>query len=264
MMIVRGDDFGITHSCNLAIQECFNNGILTCAGLMAPAPWAEEAATMARANPHWCIGVHLTTIGEWKGYRLRPVLPYNEVKSLTDEHGFLHQSPKGLYSRRIDPDQLEQEFMAQVDLLTNHWGIDLGYLDYHYTSGHEISCPEYREVSERVANLYDLPISYSCGETTFQSIFDIEPDQKTDHFLAGLEKKTESGLWISVHHLLQDDSESRALKYSDPDDEPEAGVAAHRIAEAAVLTDPFVKKQIDECGIKLISYRDREYFPINN
>ena len=78
-LIIRSDDIGSLHSCNLAVSKAFRKGILTCAAILAPAPWAREAAEIAKANPLWCIGVHLAVVGEWRGYSWKPVLPYDQV-----------------------------------------------------------------------------------------------------------------------------------------------------------------------------------------
>ena len=45
-IIVRADDMGMTHASNVAIARCFEEGILTCAGIQAVAPWAEEACAL--------------------------------------------------------------------------------------------------------------------------------------------------------------------------------------------------------------------------
>ena len=254
-LIIRGDDFGMTHSCNLAVEHCFQNGALTCAAIIAPAPWAEEAAAVARAHPGWCVGAHLATLGEWRGYRWRPVLPYDKVDTLVDGRGFLHQSPGDFFSKPIDYGQLEREFMAQIDLLANHWGVNLGYVDYHYIEGENYGAPEYKQVIQRVAKAFGLPLSGSFGERPFRSIFNTEPEKKADEFAAGLDE-LEPGLWLSINHLLQDDPEGRALKYSDPADEMPGGSARHRAAEAAVLTNPAIRERIEARGIRLISYRD--------
>jgi len=111
-LIVRGDDLAMTPACNVAIEKCFREGILTCAAMLVPAPWFEEAAKMAREHPDWCIGVHLTVIGEWRGYRWRPVLPYSSVPSIVDEDGFLPQSPREFYALSPDYGQVEREFRA--------------------------------------------------------------------------------------------------------------------------------------------------------
>lgn len=88
-LIVRGDDFGMTQGSIAAFQRAFNQGVLTCAGIQVTAPWFEAAAALSRENPNWCLGVHLTIIGEWRGYRWRPVLPWDKVSSIVDKDGFL-------------------------------------------------------------------------------------------------------------------------------------------------------------------------------
>ena len=254
-LIVRGDDFGTTHSSNMAIENCLLHGVLTCAAIIAPAPWAEEAAAIARSHTEWCIGAHLTTLGEWKGFRWRPVLPYGQVSTIVDENGFLHQTPDAFFAGAIDYDQLEREFTAQIDLLSNRWGINLGYADYHYVNGRGYGAPEYEEVLIRVAKAFKLPLSGYMNEKRFPSIYNTEPKSKLPEFLNALDEVT-PGLWYSVHHMLQDDPEGRALKYANAADEKPEGSAAHRSAEASVLVNPAVRDRIEARGIKLIDYRD--------
>src|SRR5664279_1926098 len=93
ILITRADDMGYTHTGNLAILECMRHGIIRSAAILAVAPWFNEAARIARENPGLSFGMHLGIIGEWLGYRWRPVLPYSEVRSLVDDDGFLWQSP---------------------------------------------------------------------------------------------------------------------------------------------------------------------------
>jgi hypothetical protein len=75
-LVVRGDDLGMTQGSIAAFETGFKEGVLTCASLLVVAPWFEAAADLIRRNPDWCIGVHLCLIGEWQGYRWRPVLPW--------------------------------------------------------------------------------------------------------------------------------------------------------------------------------------------
>ena len=78
-LIVRGDDFGMTQGSLVAFERGFNEGILTCASILVQAPWFEAAAALSRKNPQWCVGAHLSLVGEWIGYRWRPVLPWDKV-----------------------------------------------------------------------------------------------------------------------------------------------------------------------------------------
>ena len=89
-LIVRGDDMGMTQGSLVAFEKAFNEGILTCGSILVYAPWFEAAAKLSKKNPGWCVGVHLGLVGEWRGYRWRPILPWNKVSSLVDEGGFLY------------------------------------------------------------------------------------------------------------------------------------------------------------------------------
>ena len=126
---------------------------------------------LAKEHPEWSVGAHLTTIGEWVGYLWRPVLPYDRVSSIVDENGFLHQTIPGFYSKKNDYDQLEREFLAQVDLLANKWGVRLSYIDTHYFDVDDPNDKDFCEVVKRVADSYKLPISGLKGETLIKGVF---------------------------------------------------------------------------------------------
>ncbi len=96
-LIVRGDDLGMTQGSLAAFEKAFNEGVLTCASILVCAPWFEGAADLCRRNHTWCTGVHLALVGEWRGYRWRPVLPWDKVSSLVDEDGFLYAYPDELW-----------------------------------------------------------------------------------------------------------------------------------------------------------------------
>ena len=57
ILITRADDMGYTHTGNLAIIECMRNGIIRQAAILAIAPWFEEAAILAKANPDLCFAL---------------------------------------------------------------------------------------------------------------------------------------------------------------------------------------------------------------
>jgi predicted glycoside hydrolase/deacetylase ChbG (UPF0249 family) len=254
-LIVRADDMGMTHSCNTAVTRAFESGILTCAAIQAPAPWAAEAAALCRKHPDWCIGAHLTTLGEWVGYRWRPVLPRDRVSTLVDEDGFLKQTVQDFYARPIDYDQLRGEFMAQVALLKDRWGLRLGYIDNHYIDGSEPPDPSYAEVVASVAHRHGLPVSERVNEKKVKGVFFVPPDAKEEILVDRL-NALGPGLWLLVNHLLDDTPESQALVYANPADFTEGGVANHRSAEARALLGDRVRRLIAERGIRLVSYRD--------
>ena len=252
-IIVRADDMGMTHASNVAIARCFEEGILTCAGIQAVAPWAEEACALGRAHPDWCLGAHLCALGEWQGYRWRPVLPYSAVPSLVDEHGFLRRTPEEFYAGNPDYRELEREFRAQAELLIK-WGIDIGYVDTHYLDGMEHH-PQITEVSLKIAAELGVPRSGHAGEQWMGMIYGTEPDQKEDTYAEILENLA-PGTYISLHHLLIDAPDSHVLLHTEIANQMPGGVGTHRIAEFATLTSPRIRAIVERRGIELLSYRD--------
>src|SRR5207248_11512809 len=49
-VIVRGDDFGMSEGNLEAIERGMNEGVLTCASLLVPAPWFTGAAALERRD----------------------------------------------------------------------------------------------------------------------------------------------------------------------------------------------------------------------
>jgi predicted glycoside hydrolase/deacetylase ChbG (UPF0249 family) len=250
-LIVRADDMGMTHACNVAVEKCFEEGILTCAAILAVAPWAEEAAKMAREHPSWCIGVHMSVIGEWRGYRWRPVLPYTKVPSLVDKNGFLHKTPKDFFAGKPDYDELEQEFRAQVELISNKWGVKLGYLDTHYIGGPEDKL--FNKVVKKVAKSYNLPVSDKINEKRMPGVYR-EPVWMKEAVLAGNLEKLTPGLWLLVTHLLVESVDSSVLVHTEPKEVMVGGLGNLRAAETKCLLSDKTKEVIVRRKIKLVDY----------
>jgi len=146
-LIIRGDDMGMTQGSLIAFEKAFNEGVLTCASIQVPAPWFEGAAELCRKNPGWCTGVHLTLVGEWRGYPWRPVLPWDKVSSLVDEDGYFYRYPKELHAHKPKLEEIEAELRAQIELAKKK-GISVQYLDVHYgsTNGY----PGANEIVEKI------------------------------------------------------------------------------------------------------------------
>lgn len=260
-LIIRGDDLGMTQGSLEAFETAFNEGVLTCAGIQVPAPWFEGAAELCRKNPGWCIGVHLTLCGEWRGYRWRPVLPWNEVSSLVDEDGYFYRSPKELHAHKPKLKEIEAELRAQIELAKKR-GIDICYLDEHYSITDNY--PGAPEVVYKLAIEYDIPISNPPipGRTHIDSkgIFGIyervPPESKKDSVLSII-KSLESGLWLFMCHPGIDSPEQHALIHYEPEDIYEdGGVGYHRAADTDILTSIELKSIILKKNIKLTDYRE--------
>ena len=248
-LIIRGDDMGMTQGSLVAFERAFNNGVLTCGALQVPAPWFEGAAELCSKNPGWCVGVHLCLIGEWRGYRWRPVLPWDKVSSLVDEDGFLFRYPDELLANNPKPEEMEAELRAQVELAIKK-GVNVQYIDIHY-GGLD------REIVNKIGRDYDVPVSGTMGEKRFGSIYMTPVEQKIERAVELLEKLEEPGLYIWVCHVGIDSPEQNALIHTLPEHIfPGGGVGKHRAAETNALTSIEVKSIILKKGIKLTNYRE--------
>jgi len=252
-LIVRGDDLGMTHGSLEAFEKGFNEGVLTCGSVIVPAPWFEGAADLARKNPQWCLGVHLTLVGEWVGYRWRPVLPWDKVPSIVDQDGFLCASPKELLAKKPKIEEIGAELRAQVSLALRK-GIDVRYIDTHYMGPKDY--PGLTEVIERINRDFKIPISGWANEKRLGSIYNVPVEQKEEKAIEML-RNLSPGLWLWVTHIGIDSPEQQALVHSAPEDRFESpGVGAHRAAELKVILSPHVKAAMKEKKIRLTDNKD--------
>ncbi|MFP4081379.1 MAG: polysaccharide deacetylase family protein [Candidatus Aminicenantes bacterium] len=247
-LIVRGDDMGMTHACNLAVARSFREGVLTCASIMVPSPWFEEAARMCREHPQWCIGVHLTLTGEWRDYRWRPVLPVTEVSSLVDEDGYFYQTTEAFLAARPDLQEVEKELRAQMDLALKR-KIDVQYIDTHMWTAR--ATLQLHSVVAQISQDYRVPLSQDSGEEVL-NIYEV-PAQEKEDALAETLKQIGPGFYLLVVHPGLDTPEERALEDFNP--QGLSNVASHRAAVTRALTSQRIKKIIRKRGIQLTDYR---------
>lgn len=253
ILITRADDMGYTHTGNLATLDCLRNGIIRCAAILVIAPWFEEAASIAAANSDLCFGVHLGVIGEWRGYRWRPVLPYSEVRSLVDEDGFLWPSPMLFWANNPKMDEVEKEFRAQIELAKKK-GVRVEYIDTHYIMPYH---PKFRPVLERIGSSYQVPVSCLLGEHELDDfgVYSIAPEEK-EPALAQLLSKLQPGVHLLIGHPGYPSLENDALMHHEPTHVQSLGVGRLRAAETSAYISPRIKKLIETRGIQLMSYRE--------
>jgi predicted glycoside hydrolase/deacetylase ChbG (UPF0249 family) len=252
-LIVRGDDFGMTQGSLVAFQKAFNEGVLTCGSLLVQPPWFEGAAELCRKNPGWCIGVHLSLVGEWRGYRWRPVCPWDRVSSVVDEDGFLFAHPSELFKNNPKIDEIDAELRAQIDLAKKK-GVKIHYIDTHYMS--TTAYPGLSDVIKRISRDYNLPVSGLAGEKWVKSMYRVPVEQKKKRAIEML-GQLQPGLWLWVCHIGIDSPEQNALIHSAPEDIfRDGGVGPHRAAELDVVTSPEVKSVILKRNIQLTDYEE--------
>lgn len=146
-LIVNGDDFGITHACNLAIMECFYQGVMTSASMMTNMPYTQEAADLWKKNPKLSVGLHLNLT---VGYPL-----CSNLKTLLKEDGTFNKGILKAQPEDIDIAELRVECQAQMDKF-----IELtGKIPDHINSHHGIEAiPGGITVIQELAKKYNLPI----------------------------------------------------------------------------------------------------------
>ena len=82
LLIIHGDDIGVSHSVNIASFDGYKNNAINSGSAMIPSPWIKEVAAFHKKNPNYDIGLHLTLTAEWKNYKWDGVSSSNEITSL--------------------------------------------------------------------------------------------------------------------------------------------------------------------------------------
>src|SRR6201996_3995432 len=80
-LIVPADDFGMTLAVNEAVEQAYNDGILTCASLMMKGAATQDAIERARRMKGLGVGLHITLADG------RPTAPRAQVRGLIDQEG---------------------------------------------------------------------------------------------------------------------------------------------------------------------------------
>ncbi len=179
IVIINGDDLGVSHAANAGVYESIRTGLATSATIMVPAPWAREAASRYRGE---AVGVHLTLNAEYDRYRWGPI---THAPSLLDGDGGFPRTIADLWDH-ADLDEARRELRAQVERAIL-WGFDVSHLDSHM--GALQLRPEFFDVYLDLAVEFALPIRLSDASTEraigfpFRSLAAEEGVLFPDHFV---------------------------------------------------------------------------------
>jgi predicted glycoside hydrolase/deacetylase ChbG (UPF0249 family) len=261
-LIVRGDDFGYTHSSNTAMQQAFADGVMTSGSLLVPGPWFAETARMVKKHPEWSVGIHLTLTSEWNTLRWRSVSPISAVPSLIAPDGYLwgfgygSREPPGRKpdaspwaEHKPDLAEVEREFRAQIDRALA-MGVDIDYVDCHMG----LACrEEIAPITRKLAQEYCLAISSGMmfNETRFQPDYPNDTPAGIEAGLLAALRALKPGLHLYVGHPAADTPELRAVDTGDGE-----RWALRRSSVLRAWTLPAVKAEIKRRGIELVSIGD--------
>lgn len=128
-LIVTADDFGLSVSVNAAVEEAYNNGILTSASLMVSGPAATDAVGRARNLPGLGVGLHLVLVDGC------PVLPPEAIPDLVDPGGRFStrmiRTGVNIFCRSSVQRQVAAEIRAQFEAF-RQTGLPLDHVNGHH------------------------------------------------------------------------------------------------------------------------------------
>ncbi|MBK5279331.1 MAG: polysaccharide deacetylase family protein [Bacteroidia bacterium] len=254
-LIVRGDDMGYSHSGNVALIKCYQEGIERSIEIITPSPWFPEAVKMLAENSTVDVGIHLALTSEWDNVKWRPL---SDCQSLKDADGYFYPmvSPNKNYAGQSIKENkwklqdVEKEWRAQIELALKKIP-RISHLSAH------MGCANLSDSTQmlykRLAKEYKIDIdpkefgvksiSYSGPHTT--------ADEKVESFINMLEQLTPGNTYLFVDHPGLNDSELQAIHHIGYEN-----VAMDRQGVTDLWTNSKVKVVIKKKGIQLISYKD--------
>ena len=250
-LIIRTDDVGMSHSVNMGMQRLVSTGLPVSVSVMFACPWYQEAVEILKQHPNVSVGIHLVLNSEWKNYRWGPVAGSSAVPSLVDANGFFFPSSDALHQHNPILGEVEKELRAQIERALRS-GLKIDYVDYHM--GTATRYPEFRDVTERLAQEYGLGMSEYFGEAEDAPQYAAVPERKLDSLVAMM-GRLKPGLNLVVTHVGIDDAELGALLDMNTDD-PLPDMSKNRQGELTALTSPRFSAALKAHNVVVVTYRD--------
>jgi predicted glycoside hydrolase/deacetylase ChbG (UPF0249 family) len=215
-LIVNADDFGASAGVNRGIVECHTRGVVTSASLMVTGRAVGAAVAMCRDHPALSVGLHWDVWGE-------------------DEPEF----------DMADASAVRDEFRRQLDEFRRLLDRDPTHIDSH-RHAHRCARPLFRELVRPLG----VPLRESSC-VRFLDCFYAQPALETQleyvsvPFLQELLREEVSEGWTE----LMCHPGYRSADYT-------SVYLAEREAEVGTLTDPAIRRTLEELHIRLASYAD--------
>jgi predicted glycoside hydrolase/deacetylase ChbG (UPF0249 family) len=129
LLILNCDDFGQCEAANRAIMHLLEEGRVSSATLMPPAPGFREAADWCRKKSVTNVGLHLTLTSEFDGLRWTSLTGH---PSLHDETGHMYRTVEE-FERKADAKAVRLEIQAQFRAVREA-GLAVSHVDNHMGS----------------------------------------------------------------------------------------------------------------------------------
>jgi predicted glycoside hydrolase/deacetylase ChbG (UPF0249 family) len=261
LLIIHGDDIGVSHSQNAATIAALEKGPVNSGSIMVPCPWFPEIAAYAKAHPGLDLGLHLTLTAEWKYYKWRPVLN-DQVKSLVTADGFLTDGSVGL-GTTAKIDEVEKELRAQINRAIQ-FGIDPTHLDSHM--GMLFQSADLANIYVKLGREFKIPVllnkeiinAFKIQTTTMDVVLDKVITAQPPDFKGGMKNYYTNvlnslgpGVNCLLIHLAYDDEEMKAVTIDHPD-----WGAAWRQADFDFFTSEECRKILKDQKIQLVTWKE--------
>ncbi len=269
LLIIHADDLAVSHSENAASFKAMAEGSVRSASVMVPCPWFAEVAAYAKTHPNHDLGLHLTLTSEWKPYKWGPVASRQEVKSLVDSVGYLHDDCSTL-AANAKPAEVEIELRAQIER-SKKLGLEPTHFDSHMRCLFENA--DLFAIYLKMGREYGVPVMVGRdflneSDPSFRALI-TDKDLVVDHvytaqpedYAKGMKayylqifKNLEAGVNELVIHTASDDTEMQSMTNSHgvcP-----AWCASWRQADFDFFTSAECKKLLAEQHVQLITWRE--------
>jgi len=271
LLIIHGDDVGVSHSQTKATFDAMKKGLVTSTSMMVPTGWSAEVGEMAKEMPDADIGIHITLTNEWLNFNWGPEAGKTAVPGLADEKGHMYPDCEQV-TANASPEEVEKEIRAQIKA-ANQMGITPTHLDSH------MGCifygrPEYLASYLKIAQELKIPamINQQMVEgivkpnsalfaginvdkfPVVDQIFMAEPKD----YEAGMEayyttslNNLTSGLNVILIHLAFDDDEMNAVTK-----DHDTYHAPWRQADYDFFTSEKARELLRKNNVKLVTWRE--------
>lgn len=266
LLIIHGDDLGVSHSQNAASISAFSVGVVNSGSIMVPCPWFPEIADYYRGNPRADLGLHLTLTAEWNLFKWGPVRSHAQVPGLVNGLGYFYSSVDSV-QMHASAAEVAAEMDAQVQKALAA-GLDITHLDAHM--GTALSRKDYAAAYLALGRKYRVPVllprmlltTWGWNPDSLLTDRDVVMDYivsaSPDDFMNGMGsfytraiKALEPGLTYLIIHLAYDDEEMRAVTKDHPD-----WGAAWRQADYDFFTSEACRTLLKEQNVQLITWRE--------
>lgn len=163
-IVVNADDYGGSHSLNMAILESFNLGTISSTTLMCNMPGFEEAVQLAYDNKITDrIGIHLN-MTEYKPLSEKIL----KLPKFVDKEGQLYKSFKGQILSWQEKVAAYEELQAQIDRFKSK-GFSPSHIDTHHHFHFYIDSNKIIRELARKNNIPAIRIRFNYGKMSIQA-----------------------------------------------------------------------------------------------